>query len=263
MAMKTRSLKILKVGGATPLVARLNRLKTQFGATAIKLSTEDAAMSLDQIRFWMRLCRGVVPVLVKIGGPNARNDIKQLLAEGVDGLIAPMVESAYGLENFFAAIRDYSSPIQMAGLKKQINIETVTAVEKLEEILASREAESLDEITIGCSDLSKSLKKARMDPEVRDLVCIAIDKIRRRNISISVGGGISPATIDEIVAEVQPDQFNTRVITFQVREGRSYRSAVEESLLFELEMLKNDVSEGFLSRDEERFRARELKNRLQ
>lgn len=260
-----RPLQIVKAHGpegCRQLLSGLNRLKEQYGASAVKLSTEDAAMSLEQIKFWAKVCRGVVPVLVKIGGPNARNDIKQLIGIEVDGLIAPMVESPYGLENFLTAIRDYSTPIQWAGLKKQINIETITAMEHLDAILAAPGIEAVDEITIGCSDLSKSLKKSRMDPEVRRLVKQAAQKIRRQNISVSVGGGVSPATIDEILHEVRPDQFNTRIVTFQVNPKLSYRSAVEDSLFFELDMLKNDCRQGFISRDEELFRAGELRKRL-
>lgn len=244
------------------LIQFMHTLKTEFGASCLKLSTEDAAMSFEQIRFWTQLADGILPVMVKIGGPNARNDIKQLLAMSIDGLIAPMVESVYGLENFLAAVRDFTTPMQMQRLAKQINIETVTAVEKLDAILASPEAAFLDEITIGCSDLSQSLKKERSDPEVQRLVKQTVAKIKAKNINVSVGGGIAPDTIDPILNDVQPHQFNTRMVTFSVHPGQSYRAAVTETLYFELKMLEHDSSKGFISRDEEKFRACQLKTRL-
>lgn len=244
------------------LVQIMRRLKNEFGASCLKLSTEDAAMSFEQIRFWTELAQGVLPVMVKIGGPNARNDIKQLLALNIDGLIAPMVESAYGLENFLAAVRDFTTPMQMQRLVKQINIETVTAVMQLDAILAVPEADLLDEITIGCSDLSQSLKKDRMDAEVQSLVRDAVAKIKAKNIQVSVGGGIAPDSIDGILQDIQPHQFNTRVVTFSVQPGQSYRTAVAETLDFELQMLENDLKKGFISLDEEKFRARQLRQRL-
>ncbi len=247
---------------AKNLILSLRNLKNQYGASCLKLSTEDAAMSFEQIRFWTELVDGVLPVMVKIGGPNARNDIKQLLALNIDGLIAPMVESAYGLENFLAAVRDFTTPMQMQRLVKQINIETVTAVEQLDAILAVPEADLLDEITIGCSDLSQSLKKDRMDAEVQSLVREAVARIKARNIKVSVGGGIAPDTIDAILQDIQPHQFNTRVVTFSVRPGQSYRRAVTETLDFELQMLEHDLKKGFISLDEEKFRARQLRKRL-
>jgi len=244
------------------LVQSLQNLKNQFGASCLKLSTEDAAMSFEQIRFWKQLAEGVLPVMVKIGGPNARNDIKQLLSFNVDGLIAPMVESVYGLENFLAAVRDFTTPMQMQRLVKQINIETVVAVEQLDAILASPEADLLDEITIGCSDLSQSLKKDRMDPEVQCLVRDVVARIKARNIKVSVGGGIAPDTIDAILRDIQPHQFNTRMVTFSVQPGQSYRTAVTETLNFELRMLEHDLKKDFISLDEEKFRARKLRKRL-
>jgi hypothetical protein len=244
------------------LIQSMRTLKNEFGASCLKLSTEDAAMSFEQIGFWTQLAEGILPVVVKIGGPNARNDIKQLLAMNIDGLIAPMVESVYGLENFLSAVRDFTTPMQMQRLVKQINIETVTAVEKLDDILAAPEAAFLDEITIGCSDLSQSLKKERSDPFVQRLVKQTVAKIKAKKINVSVGGGIAPDTIDDILREVQPHQFNTRMVTFTVHPGQSYSAAVAETLHFELKMLEHDSNKGFISRDEEKFRARQLKTRL-
>ena len=127
----------------------LRVLKIRHGAACVKLSTEDAGMSLEQIGFWAEMCEGVLPVMVKIGGPNARNDIKQLIEMGVDGLIAPMVESPYGLENFIEGVRDFTTLMQFNRLKKSINIETETAVKQLDKILASPDCRFIDEITIG------------------------------------------------------------------------------------------------------------------
>lgn len=266
--MKVKQPKLIQVisprakNSGQNLIQSLWNLKNQYGASCLKLSTEDAAMSYEQIRFWTELAKGVLPVMVKIGGPNARNDIKQLLSLNIDGLIAPMVESAYGLENFLTAVRDFTTPMQMQRLVMQINIETATAVEQLDAILAVPEADLLDEITIGCSDLSQSLKKDRMDPEVQKLVREAVARIKAKKIKVSVGGGIAPDTIDAILQDIQPHQFNTRVVTFSVQPGQSYRTAVAQTLDFELQMLEHDLKKGFISLDEEKFRSRQLRKRL-
>ena len=123
---------VVKGGSAKArLATALHKLKDEFSASSLKLSTEDAAMSFEQIQFWVEVSSGILPVIVKIGGPNARNDIKQLMAIKVDGFIAPMVESSFGLKNFMEALSDYTTPIQFEGLDKHINIETVTAMENL------------------------------------------------------------------------------------------------------------------------------------
>ncbi len=146
MKSKKTSLKIMPVKKAesfqVTLARSLRHLKNDFGACGLKLSTEDAAMTIDQIKFWAEA--SLLPAIVKIGGPNARNDIKQLVPLNIDGLIAPMVESPYGLENFISAVRDFTTPMQFGRLNKHINIETVTAVKQLDDILKAPEAKFLD-----------------------------------------------------------------------------------------------------------------------
>jgi hypothetical protein len=152
--------------------------------------------------------------------------------------------------------------MQFGRLNKHINIETVTAVKQLGDILNAPEAKILDEVTIGCSDLSSSLKKSGVDRSVLNRVARAVKKIKSKKMSVSVGGGIQPETIDDFLKKVQPDKFNTRVVTFDVVPGQKYGQAVAEALRFEILMLEHDARQGFITRDEEKFRIKELKKRL-
>ena len=264
MNTKKTLLKIMPVKKAesfqVTLARSLRHLKNDFSACGLKLSTEDAAMTIDQIKFWTGA--SLLPAIVKIGGPNARNDIKQLVPLNIEGLIAPMVESPYGLENFIAAVRDFTTPMRFGRLNKHINIETVTAIKQLDDILNSPEAKFLDEITIGCSDLSGSMKRSGVDRTVLNRVVRAVKKIQSKKLPVSVGGGIQPETIDGFLEKVRPDKFNTRVVTFDVVPGQKYGQAVAEALKFEILMLEHDAGMGFITRDEEKFRIKELKKRL-
>lgn len=262
MKPKKTILQVVPVKQDDGLRSFLLHLKNRFGACGLKLSTEDAAMSIEQIGHWAELVGNTLSTVVKIGGPNARNDIKQLLLLDIDGLIAPMVESPYGLENFISAVRDFTTPMQFERLKKQINIETETAVQQLDSILSAPEAKYIDEITIGCSDLSGSMKKPRWDASFMALVVKVIKKIQKKKIPVSVGGGITPGTINGHLGKIQPNKFNTRVITFNVEPGCDYREAVQSALRFEILMLEHDSALKFISRDEEKFRVKELKKRL-
>jgi hypothetical protein len=262
MKSKKTVLKVVPVKSNEGLRSTLLQLKNEFGACGLKLSTEDAAMTLEQIAYWADSAGKILPIAVKIGGPNARNDIKQLLPMNIDGLIAPMVESPYGLENFITAVRDFTTPMQFERVKKQINIETETAVRQLDDILSVPEAKYIDEITIGCSDLSESMKTPRWDTSFNTLVKKVVKKVQRKNIPVSVGGGITPETINGCLKQVRPDKFNTRVITFKAERGHDYIEAVRSALRFEILMLENDSSRKYISRDEEKFRIKELKKRL-
>ena len=257
--MKFKKIKV--VGDMEPRskwIEALRSLKFKFGASALKLSTEDAAMSFEQIDYWSRLCSNIIPVVVKIGGPNARNDIKQLLALKVDGLIAPMVESSYGLENYIEAIRDYTTPLQYAALSKHVNIETKMAVDQLDVILESPYAVQLDEITIGCTDLCKSIQDSSLIQSVKRCV----EKIKSKNLKVSIGGGISQDSIDSRLRDILPDKFNTRILTFDVKSNQNYRDAVGDALILEALTLAIDRKKGFISDEEEKFRLRELNKRF-
>ncbi len=250
-------------GDLQPVILEtLRRMKTRFGICGLKLSTEDAAMSLDQIDSWNRLCQGILPVVVKIGGPNARNDIRQMLKLNVQGLIAPMVESAFGLENYIEALRDYTTPLRFQALEKHINIETLIAVNQLEAILDSPSAKYIDEITIGQKDLSRSMQRSVNDPEVQATVHQVVQQVRSRNIPVSIGGGIIPNTIGDVLRNLSPDRFNTRILSFSVDSRSSYHEAVQEALEFEIMALKHDATQGFVTHDEAIVRVQELHKRL-
>ena len=49
----------------------------------------------------------------------------------------------------------------------------------------------------------------------------AVKKIKLKKMLVSVGGGIQPETIDDFLKKVQPDKFNTRVVTFDVVPGQN------------------------------------------
>ena len=51
----------------TRLARSLRKLKTEYDACGLKLSTEDAGMTIPQIKFWADF--SMLPVVVKIGGP--------------------------------------------------------------------------------------------------------------------------------------------------------------------------------------------------
>jgi hypothetical protein len=80
-----------------------------------------------------------------------------------------------------------------------------------------------------------------------------------KKILVSVDGGIQPETIDGFLKKVQPDKFNTRLVTFYVLPGQECSQAVSEALRFEILMLEHDAKQGFISRDEEKIRVKELK----
>ena len=178
--------------------------------TAIKTGTEAEDMSFEDIRIMKALCRDILPLYVKIGGPEARNDIREMYSIDVDGIIAPMIESPYALKKFIETLHDILSPVSFDKTQKVINIETKLAVSNLDEILSIPEAASLNQITAARSDLSSSMDTSADDDDVHDACLRIVERARNSGFRTSVGGAIHPGNVKKIVQSIMPDLLNTR-----------------------------------------------------
>ncbi|MDH5654654.1 MAG: aldolase/citrate lyase family protein [Spirochaetia bacterium] len=196
---------------------KFERLRTKLGnlaeggcLTALKTGTEAEDMSFEDIRILKALSRDILPIYVKIGGPEARNDIREMYAIGVDGIIAPMIESPYALKKFVETLHDILGPISFEKIQKAINIETILAVDNLEAIFSIPEATYINQITAARSDLSSSMDTNADDEGVHSACLKIVDRARNIGFRTSVGGAIHPGNVNKIVKEIMPDLLNTR-----------------------------------------------------
>jgi len=75
-------------------------LKKEFSLCAVKAEFEAEGSSFrDLLRLRRLTAQQNIPLYLKIGGVEALRDLKDALDLGVDGLIAPMVESPFGVVN--------------------------------------------------------------------------------------------------------------------------------------------------------------------
>ncbi|SVE31787.1 uncharacterized protein METZ01_LOCUS484641, partial [marine metagenome] len=115
------------------LTDQLVLLKSRFSAVAIKGEFEAEGSSCrDLLRLRRLTVQQNIPLYLKIGGVEALRDLKDAIDLGVDGLIAPMVESAFGVVKFTGAVE---SIFGKQKLFKSINIETRESVDNIDEIL--------------------------------------------------------------------------------------------------------------------------------
>ena len=202
---------------------KLHNLKEDAALQALKTGTEIEDMNFEEIAFLRGLTKDIVPLYVKIGGPEARNDIRELIHIGVDALIAPMIESVYALQKFIQSLQELLEPAQYRSIKKGINIETIDAFHKLDEILSAAQTYELDQITAARSDLSASMQSAKRgeregeqkefsanDAEVIANCALIVKGAQEYGIQTSVGGQIEPLSITELLRYVQPDFVNSR-----------------------------------------------------
>jgi len=182
-------------------------LKRNHGLVSIKGGTEVEAQTFDEIWFMRRISQGIVPLTVKIAGPEARNDIEFMLAAGIDCVLAPMVESAYGLKNFVStmAALDKKGRTELA-----INVETITAWRNLEEMFGSPAFSSIAQVTVGRSDLSGSMNLDVDDPEITRITRAIVEAARIRGKRTSVGGQVSTENALLVQEKTGADTINSR-----------------------------------------------------
>ena len=84
----------------------------------------EGASFRDLVRLRRWSARQDIALHLKIGGVEALRDIKDALELGVDGLIAPMVESPFGVTKFINAVESVFSG---RGIYKSINIGFVSS----------------------------------------------------------------------------------------------------------------------------------------
>ena len=184
----------------------LNLRKNHF-LIGIKGGTEVEGMTFEEIYFMKEVSNNIVPMTVKIGGPEARNDIDFMLSIGIERILAPMIESPYSLKNFVETIEKLDSN-QSTSLA--INIETITAYNNLDAIIRCPKFLSIDQITVGRSDLSGSMEKDVDDQEVCVIVKEIVDQSKFYNKLTSIGGKINPNNAINVKNLINPDYINTR-----------------------------------------------------
>lgn len=230
----------------------------------LKAGTEAEDLNYEEILFLRKLSDDRIPLYVKIGGPEARNDIRELVSRGVDGLIAPMVESEYALRKFIQALRDVLTDEQFNRLNRSINLETMLAVTQLPDILKSPAFREIHRVTAARSDLSESLNLDPDDEKITATCRHIIDSVRTLGCLTSTGGNIHPGNIEKILKEIGSDQVNTRNLLMNAKFlARDPVVFMKEFLNFEISLnhALADFSPGRAALHEER--ARILEFRLQ
>jgi len=211
-----------------------------YAFTGLKGGTETEDMDHDELKLFTILAKDILPVSVKIGGPEARTDIRYCASILVDGLSAPMIESEYALRNFINTLKNLLSPTYYSNLKKAINLETITGYRNILEILDSKAFEEIQSVTAARSDLSASMNMTPDDPEVMRITKHIVKLSKERGKKTSVGGTITIKNFYKIVEEIEPDQINSRHIAVNLSKIKSQnlKEVPEAMLSFEIELFE-------------------------
>lgn len=235
--MNTREFKCVKI---------LTDLIENEGLIGIKTSFEDEGALFNETVRLKEICnQAKTKVTLKIGGPEAIRDLKDASIIGVKGLVAPMVESEFGLKKFILAARAFIPDDVRSSLQLSVNIETVTAVENALKMLDIQEAQDLYGVTVGRVDLVSSLGKSREyvnSTEVYNMAKRVFTKAKEKGLKACLGGAVSIDSLDflkQLHSESLLDKFETRYAIFDPSITlKNLSRALSKAQLFEYEWLK-------------------------
>lgn len=225
------------------------------GATAVKFSTEDEGLGPEALLVRLALVGDLLPVHLKVGGPDARADIAFAARQDLAGVVAPMVESPYAARNFARAVDATPGGERLA---MGINLETTTAVSHAEEILAASPSR-ISSVVVGRSDLAASLDATPDDEVVWHAASAAVRAARSTGREVALGGAVTPRSAREILERLAPDRIETRNVVFRAEAApEGIAAALELEILF----LAMDVSAGRVPSEVGRARIEALRERM-
>ncbi len=219
------------------LKKQLIYLKENFAMVGLKGGTEVEDLTFPEIAFLKSISKNILPLTIKIGGPEARTDIRMCLEYGVDTVLAPMIESVYGLKNFVEAVLEMEKYYQKT-IYKAINVETVTCYHHLTDIYESPYFKEIHSVTVGRTDLAGSMQKGVDDAYTTQITKEIVSKAQALQKNTSVGGKVTVKNLDLIRTQINPHVINTRHVIFDLHQKKDLDKGLVEILLFEIELYK-------------------------
>lgn len=177
--------------------------------------------------------RNDLPYLVKIGGCEAKSDMRFLVMQGIRSIVAPMIESAF-------AMRKYQDMLPIGAFDHiGVTIETADAVRRITAILDA--GEKLTEVTVGRSDLTASYGGSDVNSdEIVAMVKTVARAARERGLPTTMGGAVNAKTIEllrhddelrDLVTCVETRKCVMKVDSFLQQGALEQAFAVEGALL--------------------------------
>lgn len=231
----------------------------------VKQSFEDEGAVLEDVAF-MRYLTSFTDLYmnVKIGGCEAKTDIRNCINLDVDGIVAPMVETPFALQKFIESTSNIKT-------KRYINIETKSAVNNIESILHSPASKSLKGIIIGRSDLARSYGKTKSEVDSK-VIYNAVEEVckvaKPLGLKVGMGGNVTAKSahfISNLYYGYGIDYIETRNIIYTVNSEsiKELPELIKLGLVFEKVWMKYKTNKYSKLVEEYSTRYETIKNRLE
>lgn len=228
------------------MVSLLTELREKFNVGGVKAEFEAEGTRLEEA---MRLkeisMKAGLGMTIKIGGCEAIKDMFEASSLGVHHLVGPMVETPYALKKFIGATKLAFNEEQRADMEFLINVETITAVQNFDAMLAIPECKDLQGIVIGRVDLTGSMGMNREHVNGDEILKISKDvaaKAKAKGLKVVVGGAVSVHSLPFFreFPKGHLDRFETRKVVFQCPGAlENSEAAFLKAVEFEILWLKN------------------------
>lgn len=222
-------------------------LRDSSGVVSLKAEFEAEGTRADELLRLLDVAKKAgVKIALKIGGCEAVRDLIESKSFGCDYIIAPMVETPYALSKYIEAVDRVYPGEQREHVNFLFNIETKTAVQNVEGILAAAEG-YLDGAVFGRVDYVGSMGLSRdsvVSDDVLDVITRVAESCKKRGLEFVVGGGVSANSIPFLcsVRDVHLNRFETRKVIFSsdvLSKVANLERALIKAVEFELLWLKN------------------------
>ena len=209
-------------------VSILTDMVENHGLIGIKTSFEDEGATFNEVLRLKEICnQAKTKLTLKIGGPEAIRDIQDSSIIGVKGLVAPMVESDFGLKKVINSVNN-----------------NLTEDKNIDSILNINEASDLYAVTVGRVDFVSSMGKDRNyvnSPEMLQMTKEIFTKAKNKGLTVNLGGAVTADSfkfLNELYKEGLLDKFETRYAIYDPSKAlKNLNKALAKGQLFEYEWL--------------------------
>ncbi len=212
------------------------QLRNKYNCVGIKTSFEDEGASFrDIVTLRALTAEHGLKLAIKIGGAEAKTDIRNAIDLCCDSIVGPMIETTYALEKYDQATKNCEIP-------KGVNLETITALNNIDLLLTSQAIQNIDYFVVGRVDLIGSLGKDRStidSPETQKIVETAFTKLKITKQPTYLGGALSKSSkkfIQTLYTKGLLDYIETRFVILKLTPDffNVYDEAIKTSHEFEL-----------------------------
>lgn len=198
-------------------LSALRRLVDRGAVVGMKVETESEGLPWLRIGFLSALASAAgIEFVVKVGGCEAKSDLKNCDELGVSGVVGPMIETVFAASKFHSSTEEIFEDAKR--IQRYVLIESWTGVLNAERII-DYSAPWVNGINVGRSDLAKSMTMEHERPHAvdDDSVIVAAANVialaNQRGLQTTMGGRLTPSSVAALLRHAGEDGLPQRVET--------------------------------------------------